>query len=1058
MPQTQQRRSTRHGEPVAQKPVKRGTPIRNGMLLVLFAVVVAAMVLIFPKEPSYMGNQATVMTDGSTGGTVAEGTKNIRISEVMASNRRAYPDAHGNYPDWVEIENTGDAPVNLGGIGLSDRDNRILFIFPDMELAPGEFTIVFCDDTNQAVSGLPLHARFKISALGETIYLFDQTSLVFDSVTVPALNSDTSYARDGEKWFITEKFTPGYPNTQEGYDAFHQAFAAPATGLVLNELVASNVTTLMDEDGDFSDWIELYNGGSLPIDLSNYALSDDATNPVKWRFPSGATIKPGEYYVVFASGKNRPGTGTTLPHTNFSLAAEGETVVLSTILSQVIDQVTYDNLGKDESYGRVPGLEYTWQVYKNPTPNLPNNHEGAVKMDEWLRARNGSGIFISEVVTTSTGIETAYGKTSYDWIELVNLSAQSVDLTGWGLSDRVNHPRKWQFPAGTKIGPGERLLVFASGLGKSPVNSGAIHSTFRLSALGETVVLSDPKGNIYDKLVVPKLEVNNSYGRDFDRGGLFYYETPTPGEPNTTQGFIGYSPKPAISKKGGMYTQPIQVSLSAPDGVTIYYTTDGSIPTQTTGTLYTGSQITVSQTCVLRVRGFMEGYKGSEVATETFLFNKYHNMPVISITMDPDDLWNPVTGIYADGDSEVTGETFEKPSFKFATYWVIKKNTMLRERDANIEFYTLDGKQHINQGVSVMLNGQYSMDLPQKSLRITARSRFGAPTLAYPFFDDRPYDEYQAIVLRNGGNMSHYARITDSLLSKIMDWTDTKVIHMAATPCVVYLNGEYWGQYYIRERINKHYIARYEGWTDPDAIDFIKGDRQVLNGNLENYSQLLEYVRNHDLNDPKALETVKAWVDIDNYFDFMIFEMYFNNTDTGNIKFYRQKNNGAAQWKWIVYDLDWALDQRKNDGCFIWLDPDGSGSRNFENVLIRKLLKVPELQDKFLTRYGKLFQEVFSDTDRILALMDEMVKEIEPEMGLTMNRFAPELRATLNFDPPKDGAAAVNYWKSRVGRLKNIICGRPYYAWTETKAWFELTDDQMTAYFGPCPEETTDIY
>ena len=183
---------------------------------------------------------------------------------------------------------------------------------------------------------------------------------------------DTSYAKQGNRWIVTEYSTPGYPNTMEAFSEMHASLAEGARGLVINELMASNRTTITDEDGDYPDWIELYNGSSLPIDLSNYALSDNETKPLRWRFPKGAVIQPGEYYLLFASGKNRPGGDGLHPHTNFRLAAEGETVTLRDIYQQTVDQVTYDNLASDTSWGRVSRTGSAFQVFRSPTPGLPN--------------------------------------------------------------------------------------------------------------------------------------------------------------------------------------------------------------------------------------------------------------------------------------------------------------------------------------------------------------------------------------------------------------------------------------------------------------------------------------------------------------------------------------------------------------------------------------------------------------------------------------------------------------------------------------------------------------
>jgi hypothetical protein len=1047
-PLAPQRRRSNKKEPRA---ARRGTPIRNSLLLLIFGALLALIVLVSPKEP--LPPSAAVLADGTVVDVASQAAPTLRLSEVMASNSGAYPDDKGAFPDWVEIENYGEAPVNLAGIGLSDRDDRVLFIFPEMELPMGGRVVVYCDDTNAAAANAALHARFKVSSLGEEIYLFDASAVIMDSVAAPAMGSDMSYALSGGQWVITDLFTPGWPNTQDGYDRMRASAAAPADGLVISELLASNVTTVRDEDGDYVDWIELYNGTGLPIDLHNYALSDDGTNLVKWRFPQGVVIAPGEYYLVYASGKDRMGANGR-PHTNFKLAAEGETVFFSNILSEIIDQVTYDNLDDDVSWGRVEGTDYAWQTYAQPTPALSNTRIGELEMDRQMRAANSTGIYISEVMTSSAvGVETPYGTTSYDWVELVNLGNTTVNLRDWGLSDRVGRPRKWQLP-NISLAPGQYTLVFPSGLSESPTGSGAVHADYRLSALGETMVLSTPQGQIVDKLVVPRLATDCTYGRDFDQGGLFYYETATAGAKNAGEHFPGYAPAPTFDTPGGIYPRNISVTLTAPEGVRIRYTTDGSEPTLETGYDYT-EPIALSDTVSLRARGFVDGLNPSDIVTETYLMKVYHILPVISVTADPNDLWNEETGIFAMGpDAVISGG-----QYKNATFMEMKEDDALRERAANFEYFTPEGTQLLNQGVALMLNGNYSLSLAQKSLRITAKAKYGSTTLPYAFFDDRPYTEYRSIVLRNGGNMGPYERITDSLISKMVDWTDSEIIHMASTPCIVYINGQYWGQYYIRERIDTEYIARYHDIADPDKIDFIKGGSSVLNGSYSNYDAMRNYAKNNAITEGSAaLQTLENWVDVENLFDMAIFESFFGNTDAGNQKAYRLQGDNNP-WRWVLFDLDWGYFYSDTKGFNVWLNESGFRSAaggTINNSFLTALLKIPKYREQFLTRYGELFQNYLSDVPRIHALIDEMVAEIEPEMGLHFMRWAGETSKEIAFDPPADPSANLNYWKNvRINGsagLKVRVARRPYHVWTQAQEWFSLTDEEMLHYFGPCPE------
>ena len=1030
-------------KPTRRKPAKRGTPVRNGLLLVLLAAVLTGLVLLLPKEAGT--KKAVILADGGENATVsALENPTLAITEVMSSNKSAYPDETGAYPDWVEITNTGSAAQSLKGVGLSDRDDRVLFIFPEMTLEAGARVIVFCDDTNKSQAGETLHARFKISSLGETVFLFNAAGEAIDSVEVPALQGNQSYALMNGVWQATDQYTPGYENTAAGWEQSRSVSMTAADGLVINEIMASNLTSIADEDGDHPDWIELYNGTGRVVDLSNYALTDDPNDRVQWRFPKGATMQPGEYLVVFASGKNRTDPSGNL-HTNFRLRAEGETVLLCDVLGQVVDTVTYDNLPKDKSWARIEGLDYQWQECASPTPGLPNNRSSQIQLDLKLRAANTRGVFISEVMSSSTGVETPYGKSSYDWIELYNAATVPVSLDGWWLSDNPNHPRKCQL-SGVTIPAGGYLVVFASGLTASPSGrSDIVHVPMRLSALGDTVLLSDPSGNLIDKLVVPQLETDVSYGRDFDHGGLFYYTETTAGAKNG-QGFSGYAAQPAMDKAGGTYSQQVTVTLSAPEGTTIRYTTDGSEPTETNGYDYAGP-ITLTQNTSLRARGFQEGLRPSNITTATFLMNVYHSLPIICLTCDPDDLYNDEDGILALG----TTETFDhNPPFKNATYW--KKTP----HAGNFEYFTSEGTSELNQGVELQLNGQFSLDQAQKSWRVTAKAKYGSDTFEYPFFSDRPYTSYHSIILRNGGQDGKYTRIVDALQSIIVDWTGSTVFHMAYEPVIVYLNGQYWGHYNLRERISKYSLAAYEGWSDPEKIDLIKGNNQVLNGTFDNYQALKKFVKGHDLaEDPEALQTVLDWVDVDNYFDFMIFEIYFGNSDAGNIKFYRRQAEGE-KWRWCLFDLDWGYFMSNRNGCKIWLDPKGAGDKDFDNWLILSLLDVPEMKDKFLTRFGQLFQEYLSDTDRIWAQAEAMAAEIQPELLFHYNRWSSENNKWITEEPTSPDAN-YSYWESRMSRLHNVLKKRPNLCWEQIRDWFGMTDEEMARYFGPQPEMPADV-
>ena len=127
-----------------------------------------------------------------------------------------------------------------------------------MQIEPGEHIIVFASDDNKNAAGLPLHAKFKITSAGESLYLFGSDGIALSHVEIPAMDRNMSYSWiGGDDFIITEQYSPGYANTQEGYAAFRSSTVIETGSLVINEICASSITTIKDEDGEYPDWIEL---------------------------------------------------------------------------------------------------------------------------------------------------------------------------------------------------------------------------------------------------------------------------------------------------------------------------------------------------------------------------------------------------------------------------------------------------------------------------------------------------------------------------------------------------------------------------------------------------------------------------------------------------------------------------------------------------------------------------------------------------------------------------------------------------------------------------------
>ncbi len=157
--------------------------------------------------------------------------------------------------------------------------------------------------------------------------------------------------------------------------------AASAQTVAINEFVASNGNVLADEDGDFEDWIEFYNYGESTVNLEGFGLSDDPDNLFRWIFPD-VVIEPGEYLLVWASGKNRTDPAEAL-HANFSVSADGEPLLLvHPDDASVVDAVDPVALPRDHAYGRVPDGTGDWYYVAEPTPLAANDTQ---TYDAWMQ-------------------------------------------------------------------------------------------------------------------------------------------------------------------------------------------------------------------------------------------------------------------------------------------------------------------------------------------------------------------------------------------------------------------------------------------------------------------------------------------------------------------------------------------------------------------------------------------------------------------------------------------------------------------------------------------------
>ncbi len=961
------------------------------------------------------------------GSLFGSGDKTLVINEVVTSNKTTLTDGDGDSSDWIEIYNCSDKDIDIGGYYLSDSlYDAAKWQFPQgIKIKAGEYLIVFASGKDKVEDdGYTCHTNFKLSSKGENVVLSTGSISSIDSVSVPELAQDVSYGRvqdggenDGE-YGIMISATPGARNggkRAEAEQGGENTGEAGSGEIVINEYMSRNSYICYDSDGDYSDWVELYNTTDTAISLAGYGLSTEDGNLQKWTFPN-VTIEAGGYLTVWLSGKNKVTESGEL-HANFKLGQNDKILILSTGSGAAVDSAAVYSLPENVSYGRSAEDRNKWVYYAKPTPGKANTTQGYDDLGTAVSLK-AKGLWVSEVSSVSLPYN---DKQQSDWIEIYNGTGESVNLKGYGLSKDALDKYNYTFGDRT-IAAGEYLVIYATGENVPSNFASRLHTDFKLSAKGDTVYLTDPEGYIIDAFETGRLSDGYTSGRaGTEEAVRYFFMEETPGAANSSEKYASYTAKPEISSEGGYVNSGTVITVSAPQNAELYYTTDGSEP-NINSQKYTGG-ITLTENTTIKVKAIEQGYLPSDTVVSSFIVGKTHSIPVVCISGDPDDLFGYNNGILANGPGYK--DPFPYTGANFWKDW---------ERKVTFEYYDENGEKQVEFIAGAKIFGQYSRAYDQKSISIHMRGDYGLGSITYPFFKDNSITTMSNVILRAGGQDQKFARIRDSFAAQVMKGQTTLAL-MDWQPVVLYINGEYWGFYEMREKINESYLESHYG-IDPDNVDIIKGNRNVLSGTYDNYGELMSYVKSHDLSKSEYYEVVENWVDIDNYIDYLIAEIYFCNGDTGNVKFYRERKEGA-KWQWVLFDMDMTLRSDSVTGQTNSIknlfNPGGHGSGNaFETTLQCALLKNSEFKNKFIERYAYHLNNTFMP-ERMNSILDSMVAQIDGEMDMHCQKWGkPE---------------SYSRWQSEVAGLKSIINRRRAQAMKEMKAYFGLSDARMAELF-----------
>ena len=624
----------------------------------------------------------------------------------------------------------------------------------------------------------------------------------------------------------------------------------------------------------------------------------------------------------------------------------------------------------------------------------------------------GAEIEISEVMASNGYFEDGH---AYDWIELHNSGKKAADLSGWHLSDSKRDPLKWTFPAGTKLKAGKYLTVFCTGEANASAGKGStFYADFAISSGGETLILSDAEGTEIQRLELPAQYGCVSYGLPAGGGEYGYLEHATRGGKNDKKAFPGRTERPALETPGGFYRDEVLIRASAPAGAELRYTTDGETPTGKSR-VFPAEGLRIKKTAAVRIRAFREGEVSSETVSATYFVNDDPLTPIVSLISDDQYLFSSRTGILTKGTGSIPN---------YARGW---------EYPVNIEYFTQAGEPRINQMGTFTCSGHSARVNAQKSIALYARKAWGEDRFYFNPFPTREYESYKSLLLRAANSDAYATRLRDIVASSLAEGQG--ILYQDHVVIQVYINGKYYGHYNLREKINKYFIAQYEGVTDPEEIDRIDilartgTDQFLQNGDNTDWLALCEFCKKQDLNAPENLAHVEERLDIDSLYTHAAFEILLGNVDFTNVRVYRVP---GGKWRMLLFDVEACWRGLERTPIEYYIKPLNAKIQGFRHEPLNALLKVPAYREKFLRRVAELMETVFR-WDQVEARFDQVIAQLEPILPRHISRWKNMKLAN---------------WQKNIKATKYYARVRPKKIPELLQKAMKLTDAEVEEYFG----------
>ncbi len=574
-------------------------------------------------------------------------------------------------------------------------------------------------------------------------------------------------------------------------------------------------------------------------------------------------------------------------------------------------------------------------------------------------------VVINEVMASCHRAFTDENGEADDWLELHSLSSEVVDVAGMLI---LVDQEIWEIPQGrpdlTRIPAAGYLVLWIDG----QVDQGVLHAPFTLPKHGATLLLIDSDGStLLDAFSYAEQRTDISFGRSYnDPGKAVFYRRGSPGAPNIGEHSKSILHIPEASQNSGTFDEVFQLELNCDEGQ-VYYTLDATSPLLPKANLYNGP-VVIHKNTVLRAISFKQGNIESQELVQTYLFDRNASDPIVSLVVEPENLWHDSTGIYAAGifdNFSQRGSDWERPAwFEF-----------IDPRNSSSPYK-----------VVLTIAGNGSRSLPKKSFSIKVQKRNGSEQILLPYKDELSGNAFNSYKLR--ADAAGGGHLKERFVYALNKHAGDRLVMQESLPVDLYLNGEYWGLYEVMPSKGEAFLSVLNRESEFDILTGSNG--AVRKGDRDAYKELLDLAHDPRISSGGLYEEIANLVDLENFIDYWIFEVFTAKLDNStNLRYWRPKHENE-RWRWITYDMD------------LWGDPnDNTIARVFDQKDLHEyplpglLIRNPLIRSAFINRMADLLNTTF-DPLVTQEILKEVSERVEDQRSRDEARWEEEMEMSEN--------------------------------------------------------------